>query len=71
MAQRECARCHELMEAPPEWHRVQILRGETGDLYVLDIEAPIHRCPTLTSEEAAELLRLAGEILAWPTDPPK
>jgi hypothetical protein len=58
------------MEAPPEWNRVTILPGVSGDLYILDGEAPLHRCPTLTVEEATELLKLCGDALGWKGGPP-
>jgi|GEM_PF-5459292 len=47
-----------------------MLHGETGNLYIIDSEAPIHRCASLTVEDARELLLLAGFVLDNPVDPP-
>lgn len=69
MAQNHCPRCGERIDGTSGWERAILLYGETGNLFIVDGEAPIHKCPSLTPDDAQALLLLAGFVLDNPADP--
>lgn len=70
MAMHTCPHCGESYELPPgSAEGPRFMTGASGILVMGRGEAPVHRCESLTSEEAEILLQDAEWLEQNPPDP--